>query len=147
MTAVAYLHHHSPHKRHPAAHSPFKRCPTAQEPTHEQRKIFLRQSHPCSSHPPLQWHLAPPAGPGLLPIPSTLVLPSPTSGTLLPSCLDCLHTGNPSPFHGTDPWSLSLSTQLLPDHLRLWCLGVVVLVVCAPLALLCPPQSHCCTFL
>ena len=46
----------------------------------------------------------------------------PRHGSLLPSPLGCLHTANPNPLPGTDPWSLSLSSQPPSEHLRLWCL-------------------------
>ena len=59
----------------------------------------------------------------------------------------CLHTANPSPLPGTDLWSLSLSAQPPPEHLRLWCPGAVVQMICVALSLLRPPQSTCCAFL
>ena len=47
-----------------------------------------------------------------------------------------LFTTSTSPLPGTDLWSLSLSAQLPPKHLRLWCLGVMVLMVFAALSAL-----------
>ena len=44
-------------------------------------------------------------------------------------------------------WSLTLSAQPQPEHLRLWCLRMVVLMVCVALSLLCLPLSSCCAFL
>ena len=72
---------------------------------------------------------------------------SPAGGTPLPSPSGCLHTANPSPLLGTDLWSLSLSAQVPPERLRLGYPGRWCGCICAALALLCPPQSSCCTFL
>ena len=47
----------------------------------------------------------------------------------------------------TNLQSLSLSAQSLHKHFRLWCPGMVVLMVCVTLFLLCSSQSGCCTFL
>ena len=46
-------------------------------------------------------------------------IPLPTCGTLLLIPLGCLHTSKPSSVPGIDLWSLSLSAQPLPKHLRL----------------------------
>ena len=112
----------SPCKRCPTTHSLPKRCPIAQEPACAQRKIFLRWSHSSSSHTPQQWHLAPPSVPGLL-------LGSLSCGIPLPSPSGFLPTANPSLLPRTDLWILSLSAQPQSEHLRLWCLRAVVLVV------------------
>ena len=74
-----------------------------------------------SSHPPQQWHLASPAGPDLLLGSLTCGIRSPAHGTLVPSPSSCLHTVNPSPLPRTEFRSLSLSAQLPPKLLRLWC--------------------------
>ena len=55
--------------------------------------------------------------------PHPVVYLSLTHGTLFLSPLGCLHITNPSPLPGTDLQSLSFSTQSLPKHLKLWCLG------------------------
>ena len=71
----------------------------------------------CGSGPsprfPLPWHS--PTQP--------MAYQSPACGALLlsPSC--CPHIAIPSPLPGTDLWSLSLSSQPPPEHLRLWCPG------------------------
>ena len=97
--------------------------------------------HPSSSDPPQQWPLASPAGADLLQIPSTVALHSPAHGTLLSSHSGCLYTANPSSIPWTDLWSLSFFTPPPPECLRLWYLGVVVLMVSVTLTLLCPPKS------
>ena len=71
---------------------------------------------------------------------------SPALGTRLPSPSGCLHTANPGPLLGTDLRSLSLRTQRLPEHLRLWCLARWYRWSVWR-SLLCPPQSSCCAFL
>ena len=75
--------------------SPDKRGPTARVPMHEQRTVFLQWSPPPSSHPPQQWHLVSPAGPGLLPR-------SLSCGVLLPGPSGCLLTANSGPLSGND---------------------------------------------
>ena len=60
-----------------------------------QRKIFLWKSHPSFSHPPQQWRLASPVGPGLL-------LCSFSCGAPLSNLSGCLHTANPSVLPKTD---------------------------------------------
>ena len=139
----------------PTAHSPWKRCSTAcslckrhpatWDPACAPRKILLWWSHTSSLCPPQQSCLASPVGPGLLmlSLSSGALLSSPW----LPSPSGCLHTANPSPLPRIVLWSLSLSTQPLPEHLRLWCPGAAVMMVCAALSLLWHPQSGCCTFL
>ena len=67
-------------------------------------------------------------------------LHSPVRGAVLPSPSGWLHTANPSPLPRTGFCSLSLSTQFLPECLRLWCPRA------AGVALLCRPQSSCSTF-
>ena len=71
----------------------------------------------CGSRPspgfPLPWHS--PAQP--------MIYRSPICGSLLLSPLSSLHTCSPSPLPGTDLWSLSISAQPPPEHLRLWCPG------------------------
>ena len=67
----------------------------------------------CGSRPsPLLWFSTP----------QPVAYRFPTHGSLLLSPLGGLYTTNPSPFPGTDLWSLSLSAQPPPKHLRLWCL-------------------------
>ena len=72
----------------------------------------------CGSRPssrfPLPW----------LSTPQLLVYysPPPPHSTPLPSPLGCLHTINHSLLPGTGLWSLNLSAQPPPKHLRLWCL-------------------------
>ena len=100
---------------------------------------------PCS-HPPQQWHLASPADPDVLWVPSSVAFCPLACSAPFPSPSGCLHTANPRPLPGADLQSLSLSIQPLPKHLSLWC-PVVVQMICAVLTLLCPPQSRCCTFL
>ena len=104
-------------KRGFAAHSH-----TLQESALAQRKVFLW----CSAPPPLA-----------LPTNGTLLLlwvqtsldslhydsTLQTMTHCLPIPSGCLHTDNPSPLPRTDLQSLSLSTQLMSKHLRLWCLG------------------------
>ena len=75
---------------------------------------------PCFSYTPrpppgfpLPWRFAP----------QPVAHSSPACGTLLISPSGCLHTANHSPLPGTDLWSLSLSAQPPPEHLRLWCPG------------------------
>ena len=58
----------SPHMRQLAGCSPCQRCP-ATENLHVHRKYIPTVVYPSSSHPPQQWCLASPAGPGLLPNP------------------------------------------------------------------------------
>ena len=65
----------------------------------------------------------------------------------LPLPSGCLHIANHSPVPGSDLQSLTLSAQPPLKHLRLWCSGTVVVIVCVALTLLCPPQCHCCTLL
>ena len=62
-----------------------------------------------------------------------MVLHSPACAVLPPSPSGSLHTANPSPFPGTDLHSLSLSTQPLPECLRLWCPRAMVTMVCVAL--------------
>ena len=71
---------------------------------------------------------------------SAVVFHCPSCDAPLPSPSGSLYTSNPSPLQGTDFWSLNLSTQPLPECLRLWCLGAVLSTVCTALSLLCPPQ-------
>ena len=102
---------------------------------------------PFFSHPPQQWCLAFPAGPVLL-------LGSPGCGILLPSLWHiapspsgCLHTANPSPFHGTDLRSLSLSAEYPARAFQPVVSGEVVQMIYVALSLFFPPQSTCCAFL
>lgn len=76
-------------------------------------------------------------------VPLAVVFCSPAHGTPLPSPLGCLHTTNPSLLPKNDLWSLSLSTQTPPEHLKLWCPGAVLSVACVVHCLLCLPQSSC----
>ena len=127
----------SPCKRHLATHSP-----ALQESTHMQKKIFLWQSTPPLARPnngtlvllqvqtSSQVHAAP------QPLKHYSLAPS-----------GCLHTTNHSSCPGTDLQILSLSAQPLPEHLMLWCPGVMVLMVFGAISLLCPPRSSCCAFL
>ena len=55
--------------------------------------------------------------------PLAMVLHFSVHDTPLPSPSSCFHTANPSPLPETDLRSLSLSTQPLPERLRLWCPG------------------------
>ena len=83
------------------------------------RTLRCREFPMASAAPPRprqHWRLASPAGPDLLP-------GSPCCGALLLSPLGCPHTASPRPLPETDLRSLSLSTQPLPEHLRLWCPG------------------------
>ena len=61
--------------------------------------------------------------------------------------MGCFYTPNPSPLPGTDLCSLSLSSQPLPERLRLCYLGVVVQKFSVALSLLCLPHSGCRDFL
>ena len=115
--------------------------------SHLCRERYSYGSPPLSSCPPQQWHLGYPLGPDLSWVPSTLAFGSPACGIPLPSPSGCLHTANPSALPGTNLWSLSLSAQPRPEHLRQWSPGVVVQVICVALTLFCPPQSILCTFL
>ena len=66
----------------------------------------------CGPRPPprfpLLWRSSPPPH-------------SPAHGKLLLSPSGWLYKANPSPHPRTDLWSLSLSAQAPPKHLRLWC--------------------------
>ena len=97
---------------------------------------------------PQQWCLASPVGPDL--IPGSL-----SCGVLLPS-MQCSapqtmvhHSVAPQATQPTLalPWSLNVSARPLPDHLRLWCPGLVVQMLHTALTLLCSPLSSCCPFL
>ena len=72
-------------------------------------------SFSCRSRPPpgfpQLWHFTP----------QPMVHCSLACDTLLPSPSGCLYRANPSSLPKTELWSLSLNTQLLPQHLRLWC--------------------------
>ena len=102
---------------------------------------------PSSSFPPQKWHLATPAGPDVLPVSLGCGAQFLAYYALLPSPSSCLHTANSSLLPGIKLQILSLSTQPMPEHLRLWYLGSVILMVHAALTLLCLPQSSCCNFL
>ena len=80
-------------------------------------------------------------------IPLSVALYAPVNGALLHSPSGCLQTANPSPLPGTNFWSLSLNVQPLTEHLRLWCLGMVVQMVCVALTLLFPSQPSGYAFL
>ena len=101
---------------------------------------------PSSTHPPQELCLASPKGPGLLRVPSAMVLSSPACGTLLPSPSVSLHTTDPSPLPRTNLQCLNLSSQptqvsqAVPS-------GVVVQMICVAPILLCLSQSSCSTFL
>ena len=101
-----------------AAHSWCKGYPTAQVPV--QRKILLGGPSPPPLAPPPNGTLALLWAEASSCAPLAMVLCSPAHGTLLRSPSGCLHTANPSPFPGTDLWSLSLSAQPLSEYLRLW---------------------------
>ena len=136
----------------PIACSLQKRCfaaclPTLWESMHVQRKIFLWQSTPVP--------LALPNSGTLLLLqaqisswdPLAVMFHTPALGTPLPSPSSYLHTSNPSPLSGTHLWSPSLSAQPPSKHLRLWCSGSWVPILCVALSLLCLPQSSCSIFL
>ena len=76
------------------------------------------------------------------PQPVSIWLSSPHAPLYSPS-----GTANPSLLPGNDLQRLSLSAQPPPEHLSLWCPEVLVLMICAALTLLWPPQSSCCTLL
>ena len=78
--------------------------------------------------------------------PRPLLFFSPANGKLLPSPSGCLHRANPSPLPKTDLWSLS-QCLVLARASQTVVSGTVLQMICAPLALLCPPQSSCCAFL
>ena len=72
---------------------------------------------------------------------SALGLHSPACSAPLPNPSGCLRTATHSPFRITELRSLSLRTQSPPECFKLWCLGVMVLMICVILSPLCPPQS------
>ena len=102
--------------------------------------------YPSFFHFPQQWHLSSPVAQASSWVPLAVVVNSPACCAPLPSPSGCLHTAKFSPYPRTDLKSLSLSTQLLPELLMLWCLGAVVLMVCVALFVL-PSSACCCTFL
>ena len=146
MTTVVCPDHLETMQNGPIPFSPHKRFlitfdPPCQESVHLQRKIFLW----LSTLP----HVSFPSNGALLLLPaqisswvtSNMALCSLALVPLLASPSGCLHTANPSLL------SLCLSPKPPPKHLRLWCPWGIVLTVCTALLLLCPPQSHRCTFL
>ena len=97
---------------------------------------------PSSFAPLQQWHLASLAGPAIQ-IPLAVVFHSPAFGALLPSPSGCLHTASPSVLPGADLQNLSLSAHPLLSVSG--CdVSEVVVMVCAALSQLYPPQSSCC---
>ena len=60
-----------------------------------------------------------------------VVLSSSDLDTPFPIPSGCLHTANPIPLSGTGLRSLSLSTQPLPESLRMWFLGSGANDVCS----------------
>ena len=110
----------SPHKRCVPTCSLCQRCPTLWEFACAQGKIFLWQSTllplVLSNNGALLllWALTSSK------VPSAMAFHSPRHGTLLSSPSSCFHRANSSPLARTDLWSLSLSLQPPPMHLRLW---------------------------
>ena len=80
-------------------------------------------------------------------VPSAVALSSPALCAALPSSLRLSPHCQTYPLPRTGLWSLSVSTQPLPEQLRLWCLEAVVLMVFAAFTLFCFPHSSCCAFL
>ena len=96
-----------------------------------QRKIFLWQYTPTPLSLPDNGTLLLLRAQAFFWVPLDVVLCFPTHDEPIPSPSGCLHTVKSSPLPRTDLWSLSLSTQPLPEHLRLWCFGIIVLMICA----------------
>ena len=98
---------------------------------------------PFCSCPPQQWRLAFPVGPGLY-LNSLSCGPLPSSPRWTPS--GCLFTADPSRLPRIDFQAWVSVPCPLPKHLRLWCLGLMVLMIYSSLSLLYLPQSGCCHF-
>ena len=91
------------------------RCTTIWEPDLIQKKMFLQWSHPSSSHPPQQWCLVSPVGPGPLPHctpqPQAHCSPAPSS---------CFHIANPSTLPKLTSAPTWVSQALVPRPWYWW---------------------------
>ena len=119
-------------------HSPCKRHLPARSLTFQKYSCAVKDI-PMSVHPP---PLALPSNGALLflraqtsQVPSAVAFSSPALGALLPGSLKLSPHHQRIPLSRNELWSLGHSAQPLPEHFRLWCLGVVVPMIFLQLSL------------